>query len=568
MQTRFNVFIWLISGALIALSGLFLVLSQGQDVSKNSQSGLILLTGLTLVSNALLIWQRRHIARLLSDVSHDGMALWRYARSGFQYWRNNTTGSHWFILIIIICAGIGLRLLFIHQPIRTDESLTYLQFASKPLYLALSDYSAPNNHLLHTFGVWITTRIFGDAEWSIRLTALIMGVLSIPLTYITGRLHSNARTGLIAAALVAVSSVLIEYSTNARGYTLQTALFLAAVIMAYIALKSRRLTAFILLGALLASGFYTVPTMLYGAGGLMLWLGFSILTDDQSSARKRQLGRWLIAGVVTASLTIIAYAPVIIVSGFSSITGNIYVQPLSLTEYMSQLPDFLAGLITHWHNGISIIIIIGLIVGHIISLFRHSSALRYRLPLLIVLIGWSALVIVIQRVLPFYRVWLPFLPVYFIVGTAGLVYLTSRIDRSRQIVTAGMLALILISGSLTIITTRSPYWSTETGTFRDAVAVIETLQDTVETNADFRVIYEHPSGESLRYYASRFDLPLAWIQRDFTLHDVLYVVVNTEYPQSVESVMRLNNQAISAYGTPEQIASYPQAELYRVERRD
>ena len=55
-----------------------------------------------------------------------------------------------------------------------------------------------------------------------RLPALIAGILLIPATYLLFRVISNNLAALLSSALVAVSSPLIEFSTNARGYTTVT----------------------------------------------------------------------------------------------------------------------------------------------------------------------------------------------------------------------------------------------------------------------------------------------------------------------------------------------------------
>ena len=109
---------------------------------------------------------------------------------------------------------------------RVDEAMSFIEFASKPLALGVSYYPAPNNHLFHTVLEHLSFVIFGEHEWALRLPAFLAGVLLIPAAYITARIHYGRNSGLIAATLVAVSSTLILYSTNARGYTLVCLFFL------------------------------------------------------------------------------------------------------------------------------------------------------------------------------------------------------------------------------------------------------------------------------------------------------------------------------------------------------
>lgn len=69
----------------------------------------------------------------------------------------------------------------------------------------------------------------------IRLPAFIAGVLVVPASYLAARVLYNKRAALLAAALVASSSYLVEYSANARGYSMICLFFmLLPALAAYI----------------------------------------------------------------------------------------------------------------------------------------------------------------------------------------------------------------------------------------------------------------------------------------------------------------------------------------------
>src|SRR3954449_9425864 len=77
--------------------------------------------------------------------------------------------------------------------------------SAPPLYYALA---------------WIWTQITGTGPWGLRSLSAIAGVATIPVTYLIGRELRGRRTGLLAAALVAVNPMLIWYSQEARAYAL------------------------------------------------------------------------------------------------------------------------------------------------------------------------------------------------------------------------------------------------------------------------------------------------------------------------------------------------------------
>src|SRR2546425_3783489 len=96
----------------------------------------------------------------------------------------------------------------------SDESATFLYYASHPLPVAVSIYGSPNNHILHTVLMHLSYVIFGASEWALRLPAFLAGVAIVPLTYVVARSLGN-RGALLAAALSASAPVLIDYSTDA-----------------------------------------------------------------------------------------------------------------------------------------------------------------------------------------------------------------------------------------------------------------------------------------------------------------------------------------------------------------
>ena len=77
--------------------------------------------------------------------------------------------------------------------------------SAPPLYYALA---------------WLWTQVMGTGEWGLRSLSALGGVATIPVVYFTGRELRGARTGLLAAALVAVNPMLLWYSQEARAYSL------------------------------------------------------------------------------------------------------------------------------------------------------------------------------------------------------------------------------------------------------------------------------------------------------------------------------------------------------------
>jgi 4-amino-4-deoxy-L-arabinose transferase-like glycosyltransferase len=77
--------------------------------------------------------------------------------------------------------------------------------SAPPLYYALA---------------WLWTQATGTGEFGLRSISALAGVLTVPVAYLLGIELRGRRTGIAAAALVAVNPMLVWYSQEARAYSL------------------------------------------------------------------------------------------------------------------------------------------------------------------------------------------------------------------------------------------------------------------------------------------------------------------------------------------------------------
>jgi uncharacterized membrane protein len=125
-------------------------------------------------------------------------------------------------------AALVLRLL-VTRGLWVDEAISVRQaglpFGTMLERLAHDDVHPP----LHAAVLWVTVRVLGDGELAVRLPSIIAGVALVPLLYAVGRELFDRRTGLVAAALGAVSPLAVWYSQEARMYSLYMLFALLAV---------------------------------------------------------------------------------------------------------------------------------------------------------------------------------------------------------------------------------------------------------------------------------------------------------------------------------------------------
>ena len=132
-------------------------------------------------------------------------------------------------LLCVLLLGAGLRLYHLGTPPLWLDEQCQLWVASEPTLSAVWErtrLSGPIGRVsyLDSALIW---RLAPATRFYFRLPDVIEGIATLALLYFVGRRWFSARTGLLAAGLLAVSSLHIIYSREARGYALLTLLFLA-----------------------------------------------------------------------------------------------------------------------------------------------------------------------------------------------------------------------------------------------------------------------------------------------------------------------------------------------------
>lgn len=353
--------------------------------------------------------------------------------------------------VILILSTIGafiIRWFYLFRPMRYDEAYTVVAFAIRPLWNAIADYHLPNNHVFHTLFVHFSTQWFGIEEWSARLPALFAGVLCVPTGYFLGKSLYNRSTGLLAAVWIGFSPILIDFSTNARGYTILCLLTLVLLGIANIVRSSKNYAAWGLLSLVSALGFFTLPTMLYPFGATYLWLALSWLIRDISDRYKKIQFPLLLtlSGLLSGLLTLIFYTPVLLTSGINALFANRHVVSLSWFEFSGNLVSKWLNTWQFWTNNWPIWLSLCFGVGILLSLVLHKRIGRYRIHLLFPTFLGIAIALIIQRVTPLPRIWLYLLPLMIMLSSAGWVGVVKIFLQKTSKKTTQLAQFILILG--------------------------------------------------------------------------------------------------------------------------
>jgi hypothetical protein len=390
-----------------------------------------------LLGGSMLVARRRLVSAFSEAVAAAGGVLAGYWRSGRLVLLSEDR-MQWVPLTLVMLSGVLLRLLYIGEPPRADESATYLDYAGRSIVHVLTLYAAPNNHVLHSLLVWISVHLFGNSPQALRLPVLIAGILLIPLVYIFARRLSGTAAGLCAAGLVAISGPLILFSCDARGYMLQAVLLMVMLNLAINLSdeESERSKGFWLLFILAAvAGFWTSPTMLYGYLAASLWLIWN--------AGRRVLFPLVVATVLAAAFTVFLYMPILVVSGPRALLANPWVRPLPLDRFWFHAEAFPGQTFEFLHGGDPAALAIAIAAGALISVIMSRTLGKGPARLFVVTCGVVLAVSSAQRIVPFPRVLIPLIPVYYVAAGSGWAILARMLALKREPVFAVGVLLVL-----------------------------------------------------------------------------------------------------------------------------
>lgn len=422
---------------------------------------------------------------------------------------------HRFSLLFMFAAGVGVRLAFLFQPIMHDEAQTYQYFVLFSPKTIVSDFTVLNNHILHSLLAQFSTNFLGHQPWALRFPAFIAGVLIIPVAYLVVRRLLSRNAALLATALCVPSSILIEYSTNARGYSLQTLLFLLAVLAAISAKRNGSRPAWVWLVVLSALCFYTITTMVFFYLSLVAWLALSVVIKDVAGNPKRFAARLAISVTVTCTLVALLYLPVVLHSGLKSITSNQY-----LIE--GTWSSSVRGAVSAPGLGFPLFASIILALGFILSLLFNRRVAKDRVSLALVILVTCPLVVLAMWQPPPARTWLPAIPLYYGFSSAGLLLACKTAwgaaDRWRHFkrvsptvlfhVSVLVVCALLVMG---VVLWQAPYQPKDQLAFRDAPTLASWLAGNLKPGD---IVYvEQNIRKMLQYYFLVDNIPCAYLYK-------------------------------------------------------
>lgn len=339
---------------------------------------------------------------------------------------------------------------YLDHTMQCDEANTLYKYASNP-FSALLAYTTPNNHLFHSFLVWITTSLMGLSQVAVRLATFMGAMLTIAMGYRVGNKVSGMTAGIATMMLIALSTGMMGFAVDARGYTVSTFLTLALIDQVFLEdgrFSKKQNYLLVLISFLLL---YTLASMFLMIIPALLWLIW-----NYSRVRQRIYKDKTVAIIMGGILAGIMYLPAVVSGAATEHLGGFGEPSLDvlIIRWLELIysPLFIAG-----------IVLLFCFAGLIYLTRRRHVYSRTVLLIFAVAIGIAVAQFLLTGRTLYARNYFYLMPTLAILGGVGIALLPKR------------LAIVTIIAGLVAIPFLIPFLSQQ-GTVDDMVSAIMEYQ--------------------------------------------------------------------------------------------
>jgi len=347
----------------------------------------------------------------------------------------------WLLVLVLLLAG-GLRLLHLsRQSFWLDEVMTVNTAREAVPSLAMSGTSPPLYYLLMHY--WM--KLVPESEATARLPSVICGVAAVLLLYLLGRRLVDARAGLVAALLLAVSPFHIHYSQEARTYSLMVLLALLSW-LALIRVLERGSPGRIIIWAVCS--FVLLLSHNYAVFLLATQVVFVLVRGHRHGLRP---GRWLV-GVGLLLLLSLPWLRVLMIMIESLLGAEYWIRPPVAGDFVRLYRMMCSD--SGWLMKIDLLLVLAAMVfwwwrAPVVGSGeeREGAMKRSALPLLVCWIGLPAVMMAVASwtVMPLYqhRYALALLPPFLLLVAWGA---TGHGHRPLALVLVGLVLCFTVTG--------------------------------------------------------------------------------------------------------------------------
>jgi hypothetical protein len=224
------------------------------------------------------------------------------------------------VVIGLTLLALLMRLPNVGDELWWDELNSMVRVVRRGAFVIIAFVAGGNSHILNTWGMFFSSRLFGESEWALRLPALLLGTAMPAAAFLALRRLASRPFAILTGAALAIHFRMVVFSDEARGY-IGTMLFAILASCLFVSLWRRfSLTNawLYVLCCTLASGF--LVTTLYIAVG-----HFFVVAVAAALAWRRK--DWTAIHDRIPLLVAIAWA------GILSVMVNVFTLPQVLSYY-------------------------------------------------------------------------------------------------------------------------------------------------------------------------------------------------------------------------------------------
>ncbi len=258
-------------------------------------------------------------------------------------------------LFVLSIAALALRLWNLNSDLWLDEVLTLLDFVRQSPGQILTSFPSGNQHMLFSLLAKLSTTVFGESAWSLRLPSVLLSIGSIWAFFFLCRKLLGQREAVLGCVLLTVSYHHIWFSQNARGYMGLLFFTLLASWCWFEALERNVRSWWIAYSVSVVLGMWIHPTMAFvvAAQGIiyLVLLVIPRLSGDpvnavslEREAGSKPIAVWLLSVTVTLQLYALALPEYLAVGMHEESKGSEWTHPLWLIlESLNSLSIGFAG---------------------------------------------------------------------------------------------------------------------------------------------------------------------------------------------------------------------------------
>lgn len=226
--------------------------------------------------------------------------------------------KHYFLTIIVVVAAL-LRLYHLcyqsiwvdelHTMIETDPAISFKESNDMILY-------REGTPRLYFFLVKIFNSVFGHTVFNARLISVFFGLLSVVFINKLGSKLFNKNVGLYSAVLTAFNLFLIEYSQEARTYSMLAFFVILAFYLLVLFIEKRTYKNALFLGVAMGLVSNAHPIGLLNVISIYIVLSYVFLTEK--TARNDLFKKAFVSGIVFVLVFLPVIPTIEVVSNFKS----------------------------------------------------------------------------------------------------------------------------------------------------------------------------------------------------------------------------------------------------------